>query len=90
MDTPDFFTHGMRKNKEVQKTNPVHCTGFIKAKDLFCFRNLLGLWAFFALLDFKRHCLTFCQGTEAVSLDRREMYKYIITAIIRSNKTKTF
>jgi len=34
--------------------------------------------------------LTFAQGFEARALDRVEMYEYILTAVRRGNKTKTF
>ena len=32
--------------------------------------------------------LAFCQGLEAITLDRVEMYEYIFTTFRRGNKTK--
>jgi len=46
--------------------------------------------AFLTVLNFKLNVLAFSQSFEAVTLDRREVYKHIFAAVSRSNETKTF
>jgi hypothetical protein len=52
--------------------------------------NVGSLLAFGALRDFELDFLTFFEGLEAIHLDRREVSKQILTAVVRSNETKTF
>ena len=54
--------------------------------------NVFGLRAFFAPTDFESHFLTFVQFDTAVTavVYLTKVYKYVIAAVFRSDKSKTF
>ena len=52
--------------------------------------QVLRMQALRALLDLKLYALPFFEGTVPFHVDSREMYEYILVAIVRGNKTIAF
>lgn len=49
-----------------------------------------GCRAFRTTFNSERHFLAFIKGLEIIALNCRKMHEYILAAVVRSDKTKTF
>jgi len=52
--------------------------------------NVTRCWAFGAIFNGEGNLLTFIKSFVVVALDSREMDEYVLAAIVRSDKAKTF
>jgi len=52
--------------------------------------DVLSLGTFVTFDDFKLYSLTFAQGSETLSIDRREVYENIFFAVISGDKAIAF